>query len=76
VNKFRNRVKVALSKANYCRKRTFLSWAGSDIHLSHAEFLSSQGYELLLAARLIRHGAGMPETFQTQQGLLQQQTIL
>lgn len=45
-----------------------LSWAGSDVILSHAEFLSSQGYELLLAAWLINHGAGMPETFQTQQG--------
>lgn len=45
-----------------------LSWAGSDVYLSHAEFLSSQGYELLLAAWLINHGAGMLETFQTQQG--------
>lgn len=63
-------------KANYCIKRPLLSWAGSDVYLSRAEFLSSQGYELLLAAWLIRHGAGMPETFQTQQGLLQQWTIL
>lgn len=58
-------------KANYCRKRTLLSWAGAYIYLSHAE-LGSQGYELLLAAWLIRHGPGMPETFQTQQGILQQ----
>lgn len=45
-----------------------LFWTGSDVCLSHAEFFSSQGYELLLAAWLLNHGAGMLETFQTQQG--------